>query len=396
MTDNISAIKERTHYEIDRLRDEMVDMARRIHARPEVGHLEHEASGLLTGFLAKEGFIVNRSSAGMETAFMASYPEGNARPAVALLAEYDALPGLGHACGHNLIGVASAAAAAAVKRALPEISGRIVVAGCPAEEAGVDGAGGKARMVDEGCFAGMDAALIFHPMPCTTIGGETSAMIGIEFEFEGKAAHAAGNPWDGINALDGVLMTFNAINALRQHVRDSVRIHGVVTNGGDAPNIVPEYASARFFVRSDDRDSLEEVVRKVEDCARGAATATGAKLAIKRFCNLYDSMLSNSVIAGVLEKNLEELGLGVEGKKKGKGSTDFGNVTRFLPGCELGLRLGEGIIPHTREFAKAAGSDEGYEAMLTGAKVLAASAVDLLLSPELLKGAREEFDSAGQ
>lgn len=394
MSEGIGDLKEMVLREIDLIRDRMADMANRIYAVPEVGYCEHKASWLLASFLEEQGFEVQRNTAGMETAFMASALGGMPGPTVALLAEYDALPGLGHGCGHNLIGVAAAGAGAALRKVLPNVAGRVVVAGCPAEEAGCDDAGGKVRMVEDGCFQGVAAALMFHPSPCTTIGGETSALIGLEFVFEGKAAHAAGNPWDGINALDGVLQTFNAINALRQQAREFVRIHGIVTHGGDAPNIIPARAAARFFVRSLDGRSLREVAAKVENCARGAALATGTTLSVNRFCRLYESMKSNAVLAGVLEKNLNALGLCVEGKKKGKGSTDFGNVTRAVPGCELAIRLGDGIVPHTQEFLAAAGSEEGRAVMVAGAKVMALSVIDLLLTPQLLDEARREFEAA--
>jgi amidohydrolase len=391
MSTDTERLKEVVIQEIDALKDEMIAIANAIYLKPEIGYQEFEASALLSGFLERNGFKVKRNVAGMETAFIAEYSETSDGPAIALLSEYDALPGVGHGCGHNLIGTASVGAAIGVSKVISVPNGRIMVIGCPAEEAGVDGAGGKVRLIEAGCFKGIGAAFIFHPMPLTTVGGETSAMRGLEFEFEGKAAHAAGNPWDGINALDGVLQTFNAINALRQHIKEFVRIHGIVTHGGDAPNIVPERASARFFIRSVDKASLEETVQRVEACARGAAIATGTELKIKKFCNLYDSMKSNSVLAGVLEENLKRVGLAIEGEKKGKGSTDFGNVTRTVPACELGIRLGDGLVPHTKGFLNASNSEEGYRAMMLGAKVMAMSTIDLLQSPILLEKAKEEF-----
>lgn len=388
-------LKESIKQEIDLLIDEMVKIAKAIYSKPEIGYREYESARLLTDFLERNGFEVTTNIAGMETAFMASYPKDAAKnakgPTVALLAEYDALPGLGHACGHNLIGTASAGAAVGLSRAISVLKGRVVVLGCPAEEAGVDGAGGKVRLVEAGVFDQIDAAMIFHPTPMTTVGGETSALSGLEFEFYGKAAHAAGNPWDGINALDGVLQTFNAINALRQSIRDDVRIHGIVTHGGDAPNIIPEHASARFFVRALTSESLKDTVSRVENCAKGAAVSTGARLEIKRFNNFYDSMKTNSVLAGILKKNLEDMGLKIEAEKKGKGSTDFGNVTRVVPGCELGIHLGDGAIPHTRKFLEASGSDEGCRVMDIAAKILAMSTIDLLENPDLIKKAGEEF-----
>lgn len=385
-------LKELVKQEIDELSHEMVEIARSIYLRPEVGYREYESSRLLADFLERHGFEVSRNLAGMETSFLASYPADFKGPTIALLAEYDALPGMGHGCGHNLIGTASAGAAVGLIKILSGTKGRVMVIGCPAEEAGVDDAGGKVRLIEGGYFKEVDVAVIFHPFHMTTVGGETSALVGLEFEFYGKAAHAAGNPWDGISALDGVLLTFNAINILRQYIKDDIRIDGIVTHGGDAPNIVPEHASARFFIRSLSSESLKDTISKVENCAKGAAMATGAKLQIKRPNYFYEPMKSNSVLAGVIEKNLEGMGLKVDGKKKGKGSTDFGNVTRVVPACELAIRLGNGMLPHSREFLEVSGSEEGYRVMCIAAKVLAMSTIDLLEDPVLIKRAKEEFE----
>jgi amidohydrolase len=391
MMNNNEILKEQVSREIDILRDEMVRIAQSMFIRPEIGYQEYESSKLLSEFLKGHGFEVTSNVAGMETAFFGTYSQDSEGPTIALLAEYDALPGMGHACGHHLIGTASAGAAVGLSKVFSQLKGKIAVVGCPAEEGGIDNAGGKVRLVEGGYFDRIDAAMIFHPMPLTTVGGQTSALIGLELEFKGKAAHAAGNPWDGINALDGVLQTYNAINALRQHLKEDIRIHGIVTHGGDAPNIVPEYAVARFFVRSEDNKRLRETVVKVENCARGAALATGTELNIKRFNHLYETMNSNSVLAEVLKKNVERIGLRIEGIKKGKGSTDFGNVSGIVPACELAIRLGNGIVPHTKEFLNASSSEEGYNVMILGAKVMAMSAIDLLQSPDLLERAKEEL-----
>ena len=391
MMNNNERLKEQVSREIDILRDEMVRIAQSMFIRPEIGYQEYESSKLLSEFLKGHGFEVTNNVAGMETAFFGTYSQDSEGPTIALLAEYDALPGMGHACGHHLIGTASAGAAVGLSKVFSQLKGKIAVVGCPAEEGGIDNAGGKVRLVEGGYFDRIDAAMIFHPMPLTTVGGQTSALIGLELEFKGKAAHAAGNPWDGINALDGVLQTYNAINALRQHLKEDIRIHGIITHGGDAPNIVPEYAVARFFVRSEDNKRLRETVVKVENCARGAALATGTELNIKRFNHLYETMNSNSVLAEVLKKNVERVGLRIEGIKKGKGSTDFGNVSGIVPACELAIRLGSGIVPHTKEFLNASNSEEGYNVMILGAKVMAMSAIDLLQSPDLLERAKEEF-----
>jgi len=390
MSAHIEKMKKEVNSAIDGLKNELVRIAREIHANPELGYQEYNSSRLLCEFLEKSGFDVEKNIAEMETAFSASYCKSPGGPVIALLAEYDALSGIGHGCGHNMIGTSAAGAAIGLSQ-LTDFQGTIIVVGCPAEEAGLDGAGGKVRLVESGFFDNIDAAMIFHPMPLTMVGGETTALIGLEFQFTGRAAHSAGNPWDGINALDGVLQTYNSINALRQHLWDDVRIHGIITQGGDAPNIVPEQAAARFFIRSQNNDYLNETVKKIKNCAKGAALATGAELNINKFNNFYAAMKSNTILAGIFKNNLEALGLKVEGKKKGKGSTDVGNVSRVIPACELSIRLGNGIVPHTREFLDAANSEAGYSVMMQGAKVLAMSFIDLSESPELMEKAKSEF-----
>ncbi len=382
--------KEKVTLSIDTLKDELVLIGQNIYEHPEEGLKEINASKQLCDYLATHDFEITTPIANLDTAFTASYSNNSDGPVIALLAEYDALPNIGHACGHNLIGTAAIGAAVALKQSI-DFNGTIRVIGCPAEEAGVDGAGGKVVLADNGCFQSVDLSMIFHPMPLTMVGGETAALIGLEFRFKGKAAHSAGNPWDGRNALDGVLQMYNAINALRQHMREDIRIHGIITHGGDAPNIVPEYAAARFFIRSQNNNRLHETIKRVKDCAKGAAISTGTQLEVKTFCNFYESMKSNSVINDVYTQNLKSLGFWIEGIKKGKGSTDVGNVSRVVPTSELGIRLGHGIVPHTREFLQAAGSKKGYEVMILGAKILAMSAVDFFQSPELLKKAAEEF-----
>lgn len=394
MPNDLDGMKETVCREIELLREQMKDVARSIHSMPEVGFQEFASSATLVEFLRRHGLKVVQPIADTATAFRAAFAGHSGGPTIAILAEYDALPGIGHACGHNLIGTAAAGAAVGVSGVMPELSGEVVVLGCPAEEACVEGAGGKVRLIEAGCFREVDAAMIFHPMPLTAVGGETSSLVAVELEFTGKPAHAAGNPWDGINALDGVLLTFNGINALRQHVKDGIRIHGIVTHGGDAPNIIPEFAAARFFIRSQSTESLKETLARVVNCAKGAALAVGAELAVKTANNLYESVRTNLTLAEILSRNLEKLGLRIEGKKKGKGSTDFGNVSRIVPSCDLSIRLGDGIVPHSREFLDAADSEMGYEVMMLGAKVLAMSTVDLLNCPELLKKAKAEFDAA--
>jgi amidohydrolase len=310
---------------------------------------------------------------------------------VAFLAEYDALPGLGHACGHNIIGTAAVGAALALAPLLSELSGSVHVFGTPAEETN----GAKVPLAAGGAFAGIDAAMMIHPSGRTVLAAPSLAMDALEFRFRGRAAHAASAPHEGINALDAVILTFNAINALRQHVRPDVRIHGIITKGGEAPNIVPEEAVARFYVRAARRRYLNQVVEKVINCARAGALATGAELTVSNFEYSFDEMRNNSALAAAMEANLSRLGEEVVPSGEGMGSLDMGNVSHVVPAIHPYISIGgPGLVSHTREFAAAAGGEGGVRGLMIGAKALAATALDVLLNAELRRAARAEFEAA--
>lgn len=250
-------LKEQIIDEIESRKAEYLKISHSIHENPEIGNEEYFASKLLSDLLEAEGFTVERGVAGHETAFLARKKSSvKSGPSVAFLAEYDALPGLGHACGHNIIGTASTAAAIALGRQIDEIGGEVVVLGTPAEEGGPNGSA-KGSFVKHGLLEGIDAALMVHPSNATRITGNSLAVDPLDFEFIGKPAHAAAAPHQGINALDAVIQLFNSINALRQHVTDDVKIHGIITHGGDAPNIVPHYAKARFYIRAATRKNAQ-------------------------------------------------------------------------------------------------------------------------------------------
>jgi amidohydrolase len=311
---------------------------------------------------------------------------------VAFLAEYDALPGLGHACGHNIIGTSALGAGLAMKEVLPELAGTVRVIGTPAEEGG----GGKVYLVEAGLFDGVDAALIVHPSSKTKVRGTSLTSYKISIEFHGVPAHAAAKPDEGINALDAVIQTYNGINALRQHLRDDVRVHGIITHGGDAPNIVPEYAAAKFYVRAADVPYTEEVLEKVRACAEGAALATGARLTFEEYAPHYENMLANPTLAHLAEANLAALGRGVTPpeEKERMGSTDMGNVTQVVPGLHPSIAIGpEEMGGHTVEFREAAASPAGHQGLIDAAKLMAMTAVDLLAVPENIRRARQTFEA---
>jgi amidohydrolase len=395
-TDHVTQLKNRVCQAVDRKAPELIDTADWIHAHPEIGHQEIEASRRLSGMLEAAGIPVEMGIAGMTTAFKA--PLGNKdRPRVAILAEYDALPGLGHGCGHNLIGTSAIGAGLALSEVIPELDGSVWVLGTPAEESAAPNSGGKAHMVNAGVFSDVDAAIMFHPGTETAITMDRSlAARGFEFYFHGRAAHAAGAPEEGINALDAVVQLYNAISMLRQQVRSDVRIHGIILSGGAAANIIPDYAAIRYRTRADDSEYLAEVVERVVACAEGAAKATGCRLEWKEYMPGYENTMPNRVLLELMTNNLRMLGINVsnERRKSGRGSTDFGNVSRRVPGIEARLAITDQIDTpgHSIEFREAAGSDQGRQAMLWAAKGLAMTAVDLLTDPEHLKRARAAFE----
>src|SRR5215831_15699726 len=393
-----SKLKQRVCEVIDRRAADLIETADWIHAHPEIGHQEVEASRRLAGMLEAAGVAVQMGTAGMATAFKAELgADTAARPRVAILAEYDALPGLGHGCGHNLIGTSAIGAGLALKEVVPELPGSIWVLGTPAEESAAPNSGGKVHMVNAGIFNDVDAAIMFHPGTETAVTLDRSlAARGFEFYFHGRAAHAAGAPEEGINALDAVVLMYNAISVLRQQVRSDVRIHGIILSGGAAANIIPDYAAIRYRTRADDSDYLSTVVERVVACAEGAARATGCRLEWTEYMPGYENTMPNRVLMDLISANLRALGQNVnnERRRSGRGSTDFGNVSRRVPGIEARIAITPtmDVAGHSIEFREAAGSDQGRQAMLLAAKSLAMTAVDLLTNPENLRRAREVFD----
>lgn len=384
----MKGLKERVWERIDELAGELWELALRIHENPELGVQEHKAARWLTEALGRGGFEVEFPYGGLDTAFRAEHPEKGEGPAIAILAEYDALPELGHACGHNLIATTAVGAALGLAPLKGELPGRLVVLGTPAEEGG----GGKILLIKAGAFHDVDLAMMVHPSDQTLVGRGSLAITEVVIEFKGKAAHASSEPEKGINALDAVIQTFNALNALRQHIRDGARIHGIITYGGVKPNIVPEYAAANFYVRAPENDYRDELVEKLRSCAQGAALATGAALTFKTVGPGYKAMRPCAPLAQAFRRNIEALGYPVEEAKGGLGSTDMGDVSWEVPAIHPYIRITEGEVPgHSREFAQAARSERARMAMLAAAKAVAATCIDVWTDPELFRAVREEF-----
>ena len=380
-------LKDRVCAAVDELRPVLIELSHRIHAHPELQFEEYQACAWLSNALVEAGFEVQRGCCGMETAFLGVLDRSGgdaSAPTVAFVAEYDALRGLGHACGHNILGASNVGAGMALARVMDGVRGRVLVFGTPAEEGG----GGKIPFVEQGYFDGVTAAISMHPSGDDrphSVAGRCLAVQPLTFKFYGRPAHAAAAPELGINALDALLQTFNGINALRQQLRDDVRIHGIVVRGGDAVNVIPEYAEAEFLVRCADWDYLLEVVARVKDCARGGALAAGARLEIEEGV-AYKDMRPDPLLAEVMLENMRRLGLDPAPMPEtvGSYSTDLGNVSHVVPTVSASICIaGPGVVPHKHEFAEAAASPRGDEGLILAAKVMAMTALDVLLRPEL-------------
>lgn len=382
-------LKRQVQQATEALRDLLLRISHTIHANPELAFKEYKATALLTETLAQHGFDVERGSGGLETAFTATYRKYDGGPTIALLSEYDALPDIGHACGHNIIATAPVGAALVLRPLLEQFPGTLKIIGTPAEEYG----GGKIKMLRAGVFEHIDVAMMIHPSTRHMTHRGSLAFNSLTFEFHGKAAHAAASPHQGINALDAVIMTFNNINALRQQVREDARIHGIITDGGVAANIIPDYTRARFIVRANDVGYLEQVTEKVIDCARGAALATGAELKADSRKG-YANMVTNDVLANLYADNLSAMDVAVEAPDPGEpmGSTDMGNVSQVIPSIHPYVAIApRGVAGHSVEMREAARSPQGDEGLMVSAKALAMTVVDLLVQPELVQHAQAEF-----
>ena len=378
---------------INNLQDTFYEVSKYIGQNPELGHEEFKACKALTDVLKEQGFTVEIGTCDLPTAFTAVYDSQKPGPSIGFMAEYDALPDLGHACGHNLIGTMSIAAGIGLSKAVAETGGKVYIYGTPAEET----RGGKVTMAEQGIFNHLDVAMMVHPYYCHQKSGRSLAMDAIQFEFFGKSAHAAAAPHEGINALDGVLQTFNSINALRQHVKPDVRIHGVITEGGKAANVVPDYAVAQFYVRASTRAYVDEVTEKVKACANGAALATGTKLKISNYEFSYDDMQTNQTLSDVYTNNLISLGVSEQSITEDQGdhgSLDMGNVSQVVPAIHPYIQICDDyFVCHTHEFREAALSEQGREAMILGAQTMALTGYDVLTNQALLQKIKQEFNA---
>lgn len=355
---------------------------------PEIAFKEYKACKLLTEALNANGFSIETGIGGLETAFRATHGESTG-PKIAILAEYDALVGLGHACGHNLIAAAALGAGMALAAAKTSLNGQIQVIGTPAEEGG----GGKILLANAGIFDSVDAAMMFHPASKNMVLRPSLASAKIKIEFFGKASHAAAAPEEGINALDAMILTFNNINALRQTFGPKDRVAGIILKGGEAANIIPAYTSADFSVRSNTSKKRDLLVDKVTACAQAAAQAIGCQINVKGTQG-YKEIIPNRILADLFKSNLEACGRVVvePDPNERMGSTDMGDISHLVPAIHPYLAITpENVAGHTLEFKEYCISEAGKSAMLDAAKALAMTAVDLLSNPDLISKARDEL-----
>ncbi|MBV7274259.1 M20 family metallopeptidase [Clostridiaceae bacterium UIB06] len=382
-------MKETILKELEKMKEELWNISEYIYKNPELGNREFKAVEKLTDFLRNNSFKVEIGIVNKPTAFKASYKSGKEGPNIAFICEYDALPQIGHGCGHNMIGTMGVGAAVALSKVLNCLGGQITVLGTPAEE--TDGA--KVDLVDKGEFDGIDVAMMVHPEGSTYESGSSLAMDAIQFDFTGKASHAASSPEEGINALDAVILTFNGINALRQHVPSDTRIHGIIKEGGVAANIVPDKAIAQFYVRSSTRKKLDLIVEKIKNIAKGAELMTGASLEISNYEISYDNMNTNGILSEAFAENLRYIGVkDILPAKAEYGSADMGNVSKVVPAIHPYIGIGcPNVAGHTKEFAYNTVTENGREALIQGAAAMALTGYDVIIDNKLLKQIKEEF-----
>jgi len=397
---DLEGLKERVKEAVEEQRESLFEMSNWLYENPELGSEEFKATKLLTSDLEEHGFRVERGLLGMPTAFCAGFRGKGDGPRVAVLAEYDALPGIGHGCGHNLIAASAIGAGIAASRVVDELDGEVLVVGTPAEEGRGPSGGSKVIMANNGFWDDIDAAVMLHPSTRYSVGGRSLGIWTVKMEFEGQTSHAAASPHEGINALNAAALAYMATHMLRQEARRDANlvIHGIISEGGLASNVIPDRAVCDFGVRSSDDAYLEEMVGKVARCAEGAALATGAGVKVTKR-KLYSGKKINEPLVEVLWNNYASLGVEMSHWKETingmpMASTDFGDVSQRIPTAGSNIKIAEPGTPgHSRQMADASVTAEGLEAMIVGTKALAMTLVELLAEPEKIRQAKEYFNN---
>jgi amidohydrolase len=386
----VASLKAAACAEVDRWADRLIDASHQIHARPELNFEEVFAHDLLTSILDDAGLAPSRHAYGVATAFESMV--GERGPDLAVLCEYDALPGIGHACGHNVIATSGLGAGIALAALAGDVGARVRIMGTPAEEGG----GGKIVMARNGAFAGLTAAMMIHPADADLIRMNCIAVQELYVDYEGRAAHAAAAPQEGRNALDAAVLGYVNVAAMRQHIRSDERIHGIFTKAGDKANIVPAETSMTWMVRSPTIESLQPLKDRVLACLESSATATGCSCTTRWQGVTYADMLDNQPMVATYVANAAALGRTVrDPRETGRpvvGSTDMGNVSYLAPSIHPMIQVADAGTPiHTVDFARAAASPSGDRAVIDGAKAMAMTAIDLWASPTTRVAIEAEF-----
>ncbi|MDO4711553.1 MAG: M20 family metallopeptidase [Peptostreptococcaceae bacterium] len=374
----------------EEVKAELTSLVVDMYHEPEIANVEFKACRWHIDLLRKHGFEVEERFSGVETGYKAVYDSKKPGKTVAYMAEYDALPGIGHGCGHNILGATSLGAAIVLKDHLDHVGGKVVVFGTPAEET----SGAKVTYAKNGEFEGLDFAMMAHPAHAYMKSGTSLALEPIEFEFFGKPSHAASEPEKGINALDAGLITMTAINALREHIRPDSRVHGIVVKGGEAANVVPEYTKLQYYVRSTTKTYNQELLEKVKNCARAGALATGCELKITQFEFAYDNLITNRVLSDVFDQAILEVGnIVMDGPKKSTGSLDMGQVSQYCPTIHpyFDITNDRTVAGHTRELADATITPYALDNMVITASALALTAYRVMSDESIYESMKEEF-----
>lgn len=382
---NLDALKARVVAVIDsELAAPMLSLSADLHAHPEIAFQEHRSAAAIATILDAHGQAPNIGTGGLPTAF--DVRTGSDGPTVAILAEYDALPGLGHACGHNVI-AASAVGAYLALASLGPLPGSIRLIGTPAEEDG----GGKVMLHDAGVFAGVDAAMMIHPFDETFPLVEFAGRIPLTVVFHGLAAHAGSMPEHGISALDAAIVFLTGLNAMRQRLRDGARFHGIIAEGGTSPGIVPERARVELYLRAYDQAYLNEFAKMVTEAAHGAAHQTGTGVDVTSTTAVFQSFVCNRPLAAAASANLASVGAEPRPEfNRAFAATDFGNLSQTIPSIHPYVGMGTGLVCHTPAFAEAAGDRRGRQVALQGAKAMAMTTLDFLFNPSLSEAIEKE------
>jgi amidohydrolase len=383
---DVEAAKERARATVEAARAQLIEVSLDIHANPELAMQERRAAALLADTLEAQGFNTERSAYGIETAVMGTWGEGPVT--IAYLMEYDALPGIGHACGHNLIATAGLGGAIGLKGAVSPADVRLIVLGTPAEE----DIGGKQLLISRGAFEGVDAALMAHPAPVEIADPYMFGVYSVRVTYRGREVHASIAPEAGINALDGLVTAYNAIAQLRQHIRRDARIGGVIISGGEASNVIPDKAVGKFEVRGLQPQYVEDLKAKVDACFQAGALASGAQVEVEWSPWGYDPMNNNETLVSLYKQNAEALGRRfMEGALQSTGSSDMGNVSWVVPSIHPTFQIGAFALNHTAGFTDVSATDAAHDNMVQVAQALAMTGVDIALAPSLVENVRNDF-----